>query len=184
MNISPKKQIKGYQALIASALAFSLMGVCVKHIGNKIPVAEIVFARALISLLITRITLRKSGISPWGKNKKLLLIRGLIGTGALFCIFKAISVLPLGIATVIQYTYPTFTSIFACFLLGEELKKRIILAVILGWIGITLIVKTDGLDITSIDINSLNFYIALSGSLLTSLAYILVRKLSEYEHLA
>ena len=52
-------------------------------------------------------------ISPWGINKKLLLIRGIVGTGALFCVFKAIDSLPLATATVIQYTYPTFTALLA-----------------------------------------------------------------------
>ena len=36
---------KGYEVLIASAFAFSLMSVCVKHLGNRLPVAEIVLIR-------------------------------------------------------------------------------------------------------------------------------------------
>ena len=105
--------LKGSQSLITSTLAFSLMTVCVKKLDGRIPIAELIMIRALISLVITWIGIKKKGISPWGKNKKLLLIRGLVGTGALFCFFQALNYLPLSTATVIQYTYPTFTAIFA-----------------------------------------------------------------------
>ncbi|WP_369795480.1 hypothetical protein [Synechococcus sp. GFB01] len=32
--------------MVASALSFSLMGVCVKQVGGRLPVAEVVLARA------------------------------------------------------------------------------------------------------------------------------------------
>ncbi len=174
---------KGSRALISSALAFSLMTVCVKHLNGRIPVAEIVLARACISLGITNIMLRKLKVSPWGKNKLLLVIRGLLGTVALFCVFKAIEELPLASATVIQYTYPTFTALAAWAFLKEKLRKRIITAVLIGWIGITLVVQQNWLGsaaTNSIPLSGTS--IGLTGSILTALAYVCVRKLSKKEH--
>ena len=85
-----KKGKQGLLTLIGSAFAFSLMTVCIKQTQGRNPVFELVFFRSLFSLFITRLMMRNADINPWGKNKKLLLIRGLIGTGALFCVFKAI----------------------------------------------------------------------------------------------
>ena len=93
---------KGYLSLLASALSFSLMTVCVKHLNGRIPVAEIILTRSLISIIITRAMIRELGISPWGTRRYLLLIRGLLGTAALFCVFYAISVLPLAAATILH----------------------------------------------------------------------------------
>ena len=97
------KNSKGIRFLIGSGLAFSLMSVCVKAIGERVPISELVFARATISIIITRFFLYKKKINPWGYQKRLLIIRGLLGTVALFCIFKALTILPIATATVIQY---------------------------------------------------------------------------------
>jgi drug/metabolite transporter (DMT)-like permease len=49
--------------LVACALAFSLMTVCVKHLGGRLPVAEIVLVRSVISLAITLAMLQQAQIS-------------------------------------------------------------------------------------------------------------------------
>ena len=174
--------IEGIKLLLGSGLAFSLMSVCVKAIGGKIPVSELVFARAVISLIITRIILLKKNINPWGYQKKLLLIRGFLGTGALFCIFKTLTVLPIATATVIQYIYPTFTVICAHFILKEYIFKRIVFSIILGWLGIILVTKPELTTNHNILEIIIAITIAILGALMTSLAYICVRKLSTKEN--
>jgi len=182
-SVSKKKEaIQGIKALTGSAFAFSLMTVCVKHLDGRIPVIEIVFLRALISLVITRVMMMKAGINPWGQNKKLLLIRGLMGTAALLCVFKALSSLSLAAATIIQYTYPTFTTILAWLLLSEAVKKRILLAVLLGLIGVTLVANPFDKIYSISQGSSSPIVIALLGSILTAIAYICVRKLSKEEN--
>ncbi len=176
------ESIEGYWSLLASAFAFSLMTVCVKNLDKRIPISEIVLVRSVISILITRLMLKKAGISPWGNNKKLLFIRGLLGTCALFCVFEAIGNLPLATATVIQYTYPTFTALLALFVLKEGIGRRVALAVTLGWTGITLIVQPEWLFSNTYNIQITAIYIALAGAFLTALAYISIRRLSKSEH--
>ncbi len=174
---------KGSRSLLASAFAFSLMTVCVKQLKGRIPIAEILLARALFSLLITQILLKRLQISPWGINKRLLLLRGCLGTGALFCVFYAISTLPLNVSTVLQYTYPTFTAIAGWIFLKEKMNNQIFLAVILGWIGVTLVVQPNWIESNSSFLEKLlPITIGLTGALLTALAYICVRQLSRKEH--
>ncbi len=179
---SVDNHLKGIKYLIGSGLAFSLMSVCVKAIGEKIPVSELVFARAAISLIITRLLLLKENINPWGYQKRLLLIRGLLGTVALFCIFKALTVLPIATATVIQYIYPTFTVICAYFLLKEYIFKRIIFSIIIGWLGIILVTQPEWSTNSNILETVIAIAIAIIGALMTALAYICVRKLSAKEN--
>ena len=174
--------LKGIKFLIGSGLAFSLMSACVKAIGQKIPVSELVFARAVISLIITRYLLYKKNINPWGYQKRLLVIRGLFGTVALFCIFKALTILPIATATIIQYIYPTFTVICAYFLLKEYIFKRIVISIIIGWIGIIFVTQPEWSTNTNVLQSIIAISIAIIGALMTSLAYICVRKLSEKEN--
>tara|TARA_Y100001968_G_scaffold321506_1_gene356078 strand:+ start:72623 stop:73528 length:906 start_codon:yes stop_codon:yes gene_type:complete len=174
--------LKGAKYLIGSAFAFSLMSACVKSLDGRLPITELVFSRALISLLITRLTLSKKQISPWGINKKLLILRGIIGTGALFCIFKSIELLPLAHSTIIQYTYPTITSIIAWVFLKEKVNKSIFISLLLGWLGIVFVIQPEWLFNTPNQLPITSVVIALCGSILTSFAYLLVRKLSQSEH--
>jgi len=181
-NLIKETNLTGIKFLIGSGLAFSLMSVCVKAIGGRIPVSELVFSRALISLILTRILLLKNNINPWGNQKKLLITRGMLGTLALFCIFKALTSLPIATATVIQYIYPTFTVICAYFFLKEYILKRIIYSIIIGWLGIILVSQPEWISNNNITETVISITIAILGALMTSLAYICVRKLSATEH--
>ncbi len=165
--------------LVLASLFFSLMTVCVKKIDEAVPIYELVFFRSIFSLVITSLIIKKRKINPWGKNKALLIVRGILGTAALICIFYSIRNMPLSISTVIQYTYPIFISIFASFLIKESLSLNLLIALFLGWFGILIILNP--YQSTSLEIDKFAIFIAFTGSLTTSLAYIAVKKLSTQE---
>ena len=167
--------------LILASFFFSLMTVCVKKIDNRIPIYELVFFRSLLSLFITSLIINKKNLNPWGKNKPLLILRGILGTIALVCIFYAIKNMPLNISTVIQYTYPIFISIFAGVLINEKITKNLIIASITGWLGILIILNPYQLSSLNIELDKFTVLIAFLGSISTALAYITVKKLSSTE---
>ena len=167
--------------LIFASFFFSLMTVCVKKIDNRISVYELVFFRSLFSLFITSLIIKKRKLNPWGRNKPLLILRGIFGTIALVCIFYAIRTMPLNISTVIQYTYPIFISIFAGILINEKITKNLIIASLTGWLGILIILNPSQLSSLNIELNNLTIGIAFLGAISTSLAYIAVKKLSSTE---
>ena len=181
-ELNIEKKIRGIKFLIGSGFAFSLMSACVKATGGRIPISELVLARASISIIITRFFLYKNKINPWGYQKKLLLMRGLLGTIALFCIFEALTKLPIATATVIQYIYPTFTVISAYIILKESILKRIVFSIIIGWLGIVLVSQPELNSNSNIKEIVIAILIAILGAFMTSLAYICVRKLSSKEH--
>tara|TARA_Y100001978_G_C23696145_1_gene437676 strand:- start:806 stop:1699 length:894 start_codon:yes stop_codon:yes gene_type:complete len=165
--------------LVFASLLFSLMTVCVKKVDERIPIYELVFFRSIFSLLITSILIKKRKINPWGKKRILLIIRGILGTIALLCIFYSIRNMPLSISTVIQYTYPIFISIFAVILINEKISVKILIAMILGWAGILVILNPS--NSLQYEIENLSIIIAFIGAISTSLAYIAVKKLSKDE---
>jgi len=69
--------------LIFASFFFSLMTLCVKNIDKRIPIYELVFFRSLLSLMITLFIINLKNINPWGKNRPLLILRGVLGTLAL-----------------------------------------------------------------------------------------------------
>ena len=179
--------MKASQAMLASALSFSVMTVCVKQLEGRIPVAEVVLARALISLVLSWWLLRQQQLSPWGTRRTTLIWRGVVGSAALFCVYAAIAQLPLAAATVLQYLYPTFTAALAWGALGERAGKRVLLAMALGWSGVLLVAQPNWLPSFGQSLNPqslppLAVAIGVTGALLTSLAYVLVRNLAPDEH--
>lgn len=115
----------GVRFMILSAFGFALMSACVKYISNYgIPVFEIVAARALVSLIISYIDVKRKGISIWGNNKPLLFVRGAVGTAALMCVYYAVTTLPLAEATILQYVHPVFTALLGVLFLKERVQSR------------------------------------------------------------
>ncbi len=177
-----RQEIQGARALVLSSLAFSLMTVCVKQLGGRIPVSEIVMVRSVVSIALTGTAMALGGINPLGSNRRLLLLRGICGSIALLCFFEAITSLPLASATVLQYTYPTFTAGAAWLLLGERLRRRIGIAVVLGWIGVVMVIEPEWLGARQVELAMQTAMAALGGALFTALAYVCVRRLSTKEH--
>ena len=163
-------------ALLLGALAFSLMAVCVKHLVGRIPVAEIVLARALLNVAMSGWLLWAAGVSPWGQRRGLLALRGITGSLALFCVYAALAVLPLATATLLQYLYPTLTALLAWRWLGEPIGRRVALALALGWLGVVLVLQPGS------GTHAPGVLLALGGALLTAVAYVSVRQLGRSEH--
>jgi drug/metabolite transporter (DMT)-like permease len=180
--------------MLSSTLSFSLMGVCVKALGGRLPVAEVVMARSAVSLVLSVVMLRQAGLSPWGTRKLLLVLRGVIGTGALFCVFAALAQLPLAPATVLQYLQPTFTAVLAWVLLKEQVGAAVISAAVLGWLAVVVLSNPGDLGALLGPLGSAllggqsnplplgGVLLALAGALLSACAYVSVRALGRSEH--
>ena len=109
--------------MLASTALLSLVNVAVKKLPD-IPTAEIIFARCLISLILTVWQLRRTGTSVWGppEARRNLLGRGVFGAGSLILGFLALKALPLGAAATLSYLAPVVTAVAAIWLIGEPLK--------------------------------------------------------------
>ena len=60
------------------------MSIFVKLAGEQLATIQIVFVRGVITLLVTYLILLKKEIKPLGKNRDVLMIRGLVCSIALF----------------------------------------------------------------------------------------------------
>tara|TARA_B100000579_G_scaffold253165_1_gene208330 strand:+ start:132 stop:965 length:834 start_codon:yes stop_codon:yes gene_type:complete len=160
--------------MVLSAASFCMMTVFVKLAGYDLPTIQIVFVRGLFTLIITGFFLYRDKIDPFGNNRKLLIARGITGTIALFLVYESIKRFPLSEATVIQYLYPLFTAIIASVLISEVISKRIVISLLCGFFGVYALLGFPLLSKGSLELE--NLVIAISGSFLTGLAYVLVRK--------
>lgn len=166
--------------MIASALAFSAMSALVKLVGERLPSQEIVVARAIVSLVLSGALLRRAGVSPWGRDRRWLWIRGLLGFGGLSCLYGAVTHLPLAETTMLQHLHPPLAALFAGLFLGERVPRRIFFATTASFAGVALIAKPGFLfGETASRLDPLWVSVALLGAVFTAAAYVVVRKLSK-----
>ncbi|MEJ2721652.1 MAG: DMT family transporter, partial [bacterium] len=131
----------GLRYMLGAAFFFSLMSLLVKVAGRRLPVAEIVFARSAVMLVISWYLVRQARLSMSGNRKSLLILRGIVGFAALFCFFYAVTKLPLADITVIHFTNPVFTAIFASVFLGESMGRREMSGLLLCLAGVALVAQ-------------------------------------------
>lgn len=170
MNLS-----KGVQFMIISTFTFALMKVCVKMIAH-IPAIEIIFFRSVISIVLCVFFFMKDKINPWGSNKKILILRGVVGSIALASYFYILQQIPLAAAASMQYMAPIFTAILGVFIVKEKVSSKQYLFFLISFLGIIVI---QGFDAR---ISLIHLIIGIGGAVFTGLAYNCIRILKTSEH--
>jgi drug/metabolite transporter (DMT)-like permease len=173
-------QSRGVLYMALSALAFSMMSVLVKLASTRLPIGEIVFARALLTLVISYVLVRRANLSPWGTQRGRLLVRGLLGFAALGLYYVSLARLPLADATTLHFTQPIITALLAWWLLGERVGWAAAFAIACGIAGVLLVVHpgvplSGGAEPTGVAV-------ALLSAVFAAFAYVTVRQLSRTEH--
>lgn len=127
--------------MLVAALGFAIMGALVKVGSSKFSSAELVFYRSLFGFIIILITIciKRLPVKTQYVNKQ--LSRALLGFTALLMFFYAIAHLPLATAITLNYTSPLFLAAFMPFMLHEQPKKILYLALLLSFVGVVLLLK-------------------------------------------
>jgi len=161
--------------MLVSGVFFALMNVSVKFIPD-IPAIEIILFRSLFSLIFSFLVLKQLGVSVFGNNKKLLIIRGIVGSIGLISFFYTLQKIPLASAVTMQYLSPIFTTILGIFLVKERVKPIQFLFFGISFAGVLVL---QGFDTR---VNLLYGSIGVVSALFSGLAYNVIRKLKNTEH--
>ena len=161
--------------MLISAAGFSLMQLCVKFLIH-LPTPEIVLFRSIFSLIVSFGYLRAVKVSPFGNNKKILILRGVFGTTALTLFFFTLQELPISTATTIQYLSPIFTALFAIWILKEPMKKQQWFFFALAFLGIGVIKGFNS------ELSYLYLTAGVISAIFAALAYNMIRKLKDTDH--
>jgi drug/metabolite transporter (DMT)-like permease len=165
----------GVRSMFLSTLAFALANVFVKQVSH-IPAMEVVFFRCALATAMCFAGLYRANADWKGSNRKMLLLRGLFGTSALYFFFLTLQNIPLASAMTIQYLSPIFTSIIAIFVLNEGVKRLQWLFYAIAFSGVLLIEQFDS------RVSILYLTLGIISAFCSGVAYNLVRSLRGKEH--
>lgn len=166
---------------IGSTLAFAGMGVCIKALGQSVPLGQVVFFRSAVALVPLVLFLWWSSDFPRGLATKRPLghiARSLLGACAMFTSFATIRLLPLAEATLLSYLSPVMLALLGWTLLGENLSLKRLGGIALGLFGGAAFVLP-ALSGNLTDGSLLGLVMGLATALLTAGALVQVRRLSK-----
>jgi len=174
-----KNLLLGVSLIILGELLLLMVGMIIKTLtADDVPTAQMVFLRSILSLALLMPWLVRNGISRiYTQRFGLHFARGFIGVIAMMCVFYSWGNLPLAQASLLKQTSPLFISVIAFVWLKESLGKKTIIAIIIGFIGVTLIINP-GTENAHLNIV---IFIALAGAMLAGSAKVIIRKMSPTE---
>ncbi len=164
---------KGIFYMLLAAMISALNGALAKILSEDISALEIVFFRNAIGVVLILYALKHTPPTLRGGKIYLLFTRGVLGFTAMILFFYTITTIPLGEAITLNKTSPLFVTILAYFLLGEQLHKRTLFALFVGFIGIVLITKPFAMAL------SYEHILGVFGGFFAAAAYTTIKKIKD-----
>lgn len=127
--------------MVVAGLCFAVMGVFVKLGAPQFKVAELVFYRALVMVLLGWIVLHRAGASVRTPRIGTHMHRSVAGFVSLFMFFYALSVLPVASAITLNYTSPIFLAALLTLLARRRPAPRLTATVVIGFAGVLLLLQ-------------------------------------------
>lgn len=125
--------------LIVSSLLFATMALFARHATHAVSGAQVAFLRSACGLVACGLVALHRPLvanNRWG-----LFWRGLSGALAVYCYFLALAHLPVGVATLLNYTMPVFTAIWGALFFRHRLRRLAWFALLLTTVGIAVVIR-------------------------------------------
>jgi drug/metabolite transporter (DMT)-like permease len=175
------RPVLGIMMKLGSVVLFAGMTVCIKMLGQHIPIGQTIFVRGVISaLVLALLAWRTEGLHLLRtRNWKAHALRSLSGTISMFCLFTAVTMIPLADVTAISFTAPMFLTVLAMVFLGERIHRFRWTALAVGFLGVLIMV---GPHLTFSGQAPIGVLLALAAAMFSAVAMVFLRSMSVGEH--
>ena len=155
---------------------FASMGAAVRYSSEFLPYEMTVFLRNSFGMVFLMPLLFRLGIKNLvTKRLSAHIVRSVSGLTAMYCFFYAIANLHLAEAVLLNYSSPIFIAIIALLWLGERPSTKLIIAIMIGFIGLCFILKP------GITMFQGAAWIGLLSAVFAAFAMVTIRNLSSTE---
>ena len=168
--------IHGAIPALGAACCFAAMAALVKLASVDASSQVLVFLRSVFGLLIVAPFALYRGRSFLATSRtKTHVLRALTSIGALSCFYFAVARIGLAEAILLNASSPLFIGVFAIFMLGEQLERQAVYALMLGFCGVVLLLKP------GTELFQLSAVIGACAALFVALAKIFIRQMADTE---
>ena len=127
--------------LVGSATLFGLMAFFAKLSTNRLSGAQVAMLRVAVATLTILIVPKFRREAMTFGRADLLFYRGFFGGIAVLFYFLAIEHIPVGVATLLNYTAPIFSGIFSALFIGEPVRGRAAIPLAVAFTGVFLVIR-------------------------------------------
>lgn len=127
--------------MLVAAFFYACMSALVKQCSVEVGTFEIVFFRALLTLIFVYAIMRMEHVGVATQYLGRHLCRSICGAVAFTLWFASMGHLPLGTAVTLSYTGPIFialTTLVLCLIHGKKFPWLLVAAIFLGFLGICI----------------------------------------------
>jgi drug/metabolite transporter (DMT)-like permease len=168
--------LKGAALIMLSECFFVLMGTQIRSVSEGLNNEMIVFFRNVFGLQVIIPLLYQHGVQALKTTRPMAhIFRGIAGISAMYCFYYSLANIPLANAMILKMTAPLFIPLIAWLWLKEPLSKLIGPVILLGFIGVTFIIKPDMAQMNSVAL------VGLAGGFLAAIAKTTVKNLTSTE---
>ncbi len=128
----------GVLPMVVAAGLFAVMALIAKRAAHRLPGPEVACIRFVVGLFACAVA--STRIRFRAHNWTGLMLRGAFGGAAVLCYFLAIEHLPVGMATLLNYTAPVFTALWAALFLAEPVGRAALGALGITTVGVGLVI--------------------------------------------
>ena len=153
------------------------MAAIAKHFADSYSAFQIAFFRFFFALFPLFPLIISSGGLDVFKTKRFFghMWRSVVGTASLITYFYSLQHLPLADAVAVSFTNPIFITLLSMVMLKEKVALNTWIAIALGFIGVMIIAKPEGLTL------NIGVFYGLASSMFYALAMISLRTLGGTE---
>lgn len=163
--------------MVIASFCFAVTGAIARLLKSDYASVELVLFRNVIGIPFLLYSIYKTPLVQVGGKPFLLFFRGFIGTMALYFFFYGVTTIGLPEAITYQQSYPIFLALISALYLRQSIGWKSWMAILLGFTGICMIFipKMSG---SALELKS--NLIGISNLIMTGVAYLSIRGLSEY----
>jgi drug/metabolite transporter (DMT)-like permease len=186
-NYSPKDFATAAVMKLSAAFLFAAMAVQVRYLGDRFPVGQVIFFRAIAAFVPILIFYAVLGeLSRCWQTQRFSghVQRGTLSIASSFCYFAALARLPIVDVTAISFVTPLIVVVLAAVFLKEVVHIYRWSAVIVGFLGVIvmLIPYMDPSAHTAMShVVSVGLALAICNAVCSAIAVIQVRRLTRTE---
>ena len=175
MDATAKQQPENYAVgiivIVATVFAMSFTDAVVKYVSADFPLWQIYVVRSLVAIpmIVAILIFHRRSILVRPRSLRWTYLRSLLLALMYIAIYAGVPVLSLSVIAASLYTGPLFITLFSALLIGEPVKPRQWLAILIGFAGVLVILRPDT------DAFSFAMLIPIIAALFYALAAIITR---------
>lgn len=134
--------LQGILLMLLSTSLDALLLTAVRYLSAEVHPFELAFWRNFIGFITLTPWLLRHGLAPFRTTQlPLYMLRAMLNVAGMLLFFTALSLIPMPKAQALFFTAPLFATILAVLVLGERIRIRRLIALIVGFAGALVVIR-------------------------------------------